>query len=151
MTSESPFNPYHKWLGIPPGEQPPHHYRLLALQLFEDDPEVIHSAADQRMAHVRTYQSGAHSEASQKLLNELAAARICLLKPERKAAYDAELKAKLAAPDPAPAPAPTVVAPQPAWPATARSGCWASAATASATGSCCRPRRATSCSGTSKA
>jgi hypothetical protein len=22
------FDPYHKWLAIPPEEQPPHHYRL---------------------------------------------------------------------------------------------------------------------------
>lgn len=95
MTSDKPFNPYHKWLGIPPEDQPPHYYRLLALQLFEDDPEVIQSAADQRMAHVRTFQTGTHSEDSQKILNELAAARICLLKPERKAVYDAELKVKL--------------------------------------------------------
>jgi hypothetical protein len=26
-----PFDPYHRWLGIPPQEQPPNHYRLLAL------------------------------------------------------------------------------------------------------------------------
>lgn len=24
-----PFDPYHKWLGIPPKDQPPNHYRLL--------------------------------------------------------------------------------------------------------------------------
>ena len=35
------FDPYHKWLGIPPKDQPPNHYRLLGLSLFESDPEVI--------------------------------------------------------------------------------------------------------------
>ncbi len=78
-------------------EQPPNHYRLLALDWFEDDPEVIEAAADRQMAHVRTYQSGRHSDDSQQLLNELAAARVCLLNPEKKAAYDAQLRAALAA------------------------------------------------------
>ena len=40
---------------------------------------------------------------------------------------------------------------RPGWPATARSGCWACAATPSATRSCSRRRRATSCCGTHKA
>ena len=48
------FNPYHKWLGIPLEEQPPNYYRLLAIRPFEDDPDVIEAAADQRMSHVRT-------------------------------------------------------------------------------------------------
>lgn len=109
MASDKPFDPYHKWLGIPPEDQPPHYYRLLAIRPFESDEEVIQSAADQRMAHVRTFQSGIYSEASQTLLNELAAARVCLLKPHRKAAYDAALKTKLAPPaasPPTPPPSP---------------------------------------------
>ena len=95
------FDPYHQWLGIPPAEQPANHYRLLALQIFEDDPRVIESAADQRMAHLRTLQAGKHSALSQKLLNELAAARICLLNPAKKAEYDARLRQELAAKVPA--------------------------------------------------
>ena len=35
------FDPYHKWLGIPPKDQPPNHYRLLGVDLFESDPDVI--------------------------------------------------------------------------------------------------------------
>ncbi len=35
------FAPYHKWLGIPPADQPANHYRLLGLNLFESDPDVI--------------------------------------------------------------------------------------------------------------
>jgi hypothetical protein len=35
------FDPYHKWLGILPKDQPPHHYRLLAIEPFESDPDVI--------------------------------------------------------------------------------------------------------------
>ena len=37
------FDPYHKWLGIRPEEQPANYYRLLA---------------DQRMAHIRSFQTG---------------------------------------------------------------------------------------------
>lgn len=91
------FDPYRKWLGIPKREQPPNHYRLLAIDWFESDPDVIEAAADRQMAHVRTYQGGAHAEESQRLLNELSAARLCLLTPEKKAAYDADLRAKLGA------------------------------------------------------
>ena len=40
----------HKWLGIPADEQPPNHYRLLGLRVFEDDPEVIDAAADKHLA-----------------------------------------------------------------------------------------------------
>jgi formylglycine-generating enzyme required for sulfatase activity len=87
------FDPYHKWLGIPPEEQPPNHYRLLGIALFEDDRDVIEAAADQRMAFVQQMATGPHVEASQKLLNELARARICLLGPDR-AAYDAQLRAR---------------------------------------------------------
>lgn len=34
------FDPYHRWLGIPPKHQPADHYRLLGIDRFEDDPEV---------------------------------------------------------------------------------------------------------------
>ena len=88
------FDPYHKWLGIPRWEQPPNHYRLLGLTLFESDPDVIEGAADQRMAHVRTHQTGPHSVDSQKLLNGIAAAKLCLLTPDRKTAYDTDLMQK---------------------------------------------------------
>ena len=78
------FDPYHKWLGIPPEDQPADHYRLLGLKALESDPDAIEAAADQRMAHLRTYQAGKQSDLSQKLLNEVAAAKVCLLKPAKK-------------------------------------------------------------------
>jgi len=31
------FDPYYKWLGILPKDQPPHNYRLLGIELFEED------------------------------------------------------------------------------------------------------------------
>ncbi len=92
------FDPYYKWLAIAPNEQPPNLYRLLGVNLFEADPDVIEMAADQRMAHVRQFQTGPHSELSQRLLNELASARVRLLSPERKAAYDSTLMRQVATP-----------------------------------------------------
>lgn len=90
------FDPYRKWLGIPPAEQPPDHYRLLGVGRFEDDADTIANAADRQMAHVRAFQTGPHSALSQQLLNELATARICLLDRGKKAEYDAHLRAELA-------------------------------------------------------
>ncbi len=94
-TESTRFDPHHIWLGIPPDEHPPNHYRLLGLHLFEDDPDVIENAADSRMAYLRTFHAGPHSALSQKLLNEVAAARVCLLSTERKAAYDSALRSQL--------------------------------------------------------
>ena len=93
------LDPYHRWLGIPPKYQPPNCYRLLGLELFEEDAEVIRDAAEQRMAHVRTYQLGQYSELSQRILNELAAAKACLLDPQKKAVYDRQLQAFRGGPD----------------------------------------------------
>lgn len=91
------FDPYLQWLGIRDTQRPPNHYRLLGVELFEADPEVLHNAVDRQMAHIRTFQSGKRSAESQRVLNELAAARVCLLNAEKKAAYDAKLKAELEA------------------------------------------------------
>lgn len=90
------FDPYRKWLGIPVEEQPPNHYRMLGIPLFEIDWDVIENAAHRQMAYVRTFQNGKHSDLSQRLLTELAAAKVCLMTPERKAEYDRELREALA-------------------------------------------------------
>src|SRR5262245_32210307 len=87
------FDAYHKWLGIPPAEQPPHFYRLLGLALFESDPDVIAAAADRQMAHVKSFAAGRNGAASQALLNELARARVTLLNERQKAEYDLRLDA----------------------------------------------------------
>ncbi|HEV3023679.1 MAG TPA: hypothetical protein VGX76_14490, partial [Pirellulales bacterium] len=91
-----PFDAYHKWLGIRPKDQPPHHYRLLGIDLFENDPDVIEQAADRQMTHLQTFKTSQHSGLSQKLLNEVTSAKLCLLDAKRRATYDLELKAKLA-------------------------------------------------------
>jgi hypothetical protein len=52
------FNAYHKWLGIVSQDQPPNHYRLLGIELYESDSDVIDGAADRQMSFIRQYQSG---------------------------------------------------------------------------------------------
>ncbi len=94
MSAPEEFNPYHKWLGIPLRQLPPDHYALLGLSRFESDPEVISIAADGRMMYLRSFQIGKHSELSQRLLNEISAARVTLLNPDQKREYDDRLKAE---------------------------------------------------------
>ncbi|MCA9124084.1 MAG: hypothetical protein H6821_00885 [Planctomycetaceae bacterium] len=94
-----PFEPYREWLGIEPHEMPVDHYRLLGVRRFEDDPTVIAAAADHRMLHVRSHQTGRRAVYTQKLLNELAAAKVCLLNPGSKASYDQVLQAVFFTPD----------------------------------------------------
>lgn len=92
------FDPYLKWLGIREATRPINHYRLLGLDLFEEDADVITMAADRQMSHIRTYQNGPNGDLSQQILNELARARRCLLVPEKKAEYDQEIRASMRRP-----------------------------------------------------
>jgi hypothetical protein len=101
------FDPYHRWLGIPLHEQPANHYRLLGLSLFESNADVISEGADRQMRHVRTHQLGPLSAVSQRVLNEIAAAKICLLNPTSKAVYDATLRVPARDVSPVPPDAPT--------------------------------------------
>lgn len=99
------FDAYYKWLAIPPEEQPPTLYKLLGVKEFEADPDVIEAAADQRMSHLRKYQTGQRSKLSQKLLNEVSAARITLLNTDKKAEYDDALRREISAGNDDPLPA----------------------------------------------
>jgi formylglycine-generating enzyme required for sulfatase activity len=87
------FDPYHRWLGIRPEEQPADHYRLLGLARFEDDIEVIRDAAERQMSHVRRYATGEHAEDAKRILNELGGAKAGLIVQDKKLAYDATLQA----------------------------------------------------------
>jgi pSer/pThr/pTyr-binding forkhead associated (FHA) protein len=110
------FDPYHVWLGIAPAEQPPHHYRLLGVSLFESNPQVIAMASQRQMAHVKMFGIGEHAEISQNILNELARAKLCLMNPKLKAGYDAALKAHLARGQAAGGLAAAAPSQPPAWP-----------------------------------
>jgi tetratricopeptide (TPR) repeat protein len=85
------FDPYYRWFGIPPAEQPPNHYRLLGITLFEEQADAIEAAAEQRMVFLRNHQLGKHGDLTQRLLNEVATAQICLLDPKKKVEYDERL------------------------------------------------------------
>ncbi|HUY36213.1 MAG TPA: formylglycine-generating enzyme family protein [Pirellulales bacterium] len=101
------FDPYRKWLGIRSPERPLNHYQLLGLEAFEDDLETISNAAEQRMVFVRTLALSQYADLTQRVLNELAAAKVSLLNPDKKIAYDKQLRAREAA-----APPPPVATPQ---------------------------------------
>ena len=96
-TAAFAFDPYREWLGIDPHEQPADFYRLLGVARFETDLSRIAAAADQRMALVRSFQTGPRGVYTQRLLNELSSARLALLSPSSKAAYDTALAQHLAA------------------------------------------------------
>lgn len=87
------FDPYHKWFGIAPSEQPPDFYRLLGLTLFESDPETIANAADGRIAQVKMYEGGVYSAATKRIRNEIESARFCLMSVAQKYDYDQQLRA----------------------------------------------------------
>jgi hypothetical protein len=131
------FDPYYKWLGIPPAEQPPDHYRLLTLRRFEPDPEVIEAAAERIATFLQTVATGQYVAESQQLLNQVAAARRCLLKAESRVAYDAQLRARH--PDAAPTPPPAPPLPPPSALAT-----WPPPGSSPAVGAPRRARAATS-------
>lgn len=110
-----PFDPYYIWLGIPPEEQPADHYRLLGIRRFESNPDVISNAADQRVRHLRSLQTGKRQQESQRLLTEISQASGCLLDNTKRNEYDAKLRAQDAAKAAlsAPPPVPVVSMPPP--------------------------------------
>lgn len=115
------FDAYYTWLGIPPSRQPPNYYQLLGITDFEQNADVISYAADRQMTHLRSFAVGPHSAYSQKLLNDVAIARVCLRDPEKKSAYDQYLRdaeaakqefcSPVAAPSPANVPPPPLAPP----------------------------------------
>jgi hypothetical protein len=115
-SDEAEFDPYLKWFGIHPKDQPPNHYRLLGIELFESDPDVISNAGDSRMLLVKTFQTGGNADVSQRILNEVAAAKVRLLTPAKKADYDAALRRQLGVAEPgAPVAVEPVAGKRPSW------------------------------------
>ena len=92
---------YEKWLGIKSYDQPPTLYRLLGIDAFEPDPDIISNAADSRMAFLRQFQIGENARLSELMLNEVSQARVTLLNAGRKRAYDETLRQRLPPNNPA--------------------------------------------------
>src|SRR5688500_18413910 len=78
------FDPYLQWLSITDPERPPNHYRLLGLELFEEDTDAIWNATMRHMALVLRHDPGPHCEAARRIFDELEIARSCLSDPNRK-------------------------------------------------------------------
>jgi hypothetical protein len=74
------------------------------------------------MLHIQTFKTGQQSALSQKLLNELSAAKLCLLNPEKREAYDAPLREHLQPKQAVAAAAEPGQAPQAVMPAIAPGG-----------------------------
>ncbi|HVA50130.1 MAG TPA: hypothetical protein VNH11_27440 [Pirellulales bacterium] len=94
------FDPYRKWLGIPEDRRPPTHYQLLGIQPDERDLDVIEAAVLRQSSFVRNFQTGPHADDATRILNEIAAARLCLVDPRKRAKYDAQLRGPSAPPPP---------------------------------------------------
>ncbi len=103
-TATEVFDPYREWLGIEPHELPADHYRLLGLARFEADAGKIATAADARMSLIRSNQTGPRGSFTNTLLNEITAAKLCLLSPIAKVQYDTFLQERKNAYGPASAP-----------------------------------------------
>jgi len=85
------FDPYQQWLEISDSTRPLDHYALLGLNRLENDPVVIARAADALMAKLRKIRPGSRLADWGRLLDQLSGAKVCLLEPSSKAAYDASL------------------------------------------------------------
>ena len=110
------FDPYLSWLDIPPEEQPPTHYRLLGLEPFENDPEKIGESVIHLVSRLQDLSHGENIESAQKLLNDVAKAKLCLTSKAAKFKYDVQLRKQLkSVGTPAAAP-PPVLSPQAAGP-----------------------------------
>jgi hypothetical protein len=79
------FDPYRQWLGIAE-PQPVDHYRLLGVERFESDPQLLQARTLQRMTEVRKYQLGPQAEHALRLQQEISRAFDVLSHPQRKAA-----------------------------------------------------------------
>jgi hypothetical protein len=79
MNVMTAFDPYHKWLGIPPDQQPAGPRRLLGISEDENDPQVVRDAALRQTAFVRKFSMGEHGEHADRILSELADARDSIL------------------------------------------------------------------------
>lgn len=88
------FDPYRELLGIVTPNRPPDHYTLLGLDLFESDRDRIDAAATERMGRLQDMANSDLVDHSQRLLNEMSAARRCLLNAVQKVAYDESLRIK---------------------------------------------------------
>ncbi|MDR0392309.1 MAG: hypothetical protein LBH59_10415 [Planctomycetaceae bacterium] len=90
-----PIDVYRDWLKIKATNRPLDFYQLLKLSRFEDEIEKIRDNYRKLNQYIRKFATGDYIEESQKLLNELAKAMLCLTDTARKLEYDISLGRKV--------------------------------------------------------
>ena len=101
------FNPYRAWLGVVSQSAPPTHYELLGLSPSRCDAQSVAEAFRRQMGRLNPHLSGEHAATAQRIAGELANARVVLLTPTTKRAYDSQLASQPRATPAAPSQAQT--------------------------------------------
>ncbi|HEX7379539.1 MAG TPA: hypothetical protein VF278_20620 [Pirellulales bacterium] len=95
------FNAYREWLGIASQSDIPSYYELLGLRPLEPDTAQIEAAYQRQSARLTAQLAGGQADVAQRLLGEIAEARLTLLTPTAKRAYDTALATTIASTAPA--------------------------------------------------
>jgi hypothetical protein len=88
----SDFDPYYRWLGIPRGQRPPNHYRLLGISPKEEDNDLIKAAVERQTLLVKDQKEPEQEQLATRLLYEIQEAGMVILDPYRRKQYDAFLE-----------------------------------------------------------
>ena len=91
-TTSGNFDPYHKWLGLPPGKWMPNHFELLGLSIDEEDPSVIELAIKRQRDFMKGMRGGKFPELVNQILIQIQDAEITLLEPDSRRLYVREMK-----------------------------------------------------------
>lgn len=92
------FNPYHEWLGLDQSLTAPNYFQLLGVDPDEEDAERLAAAASEALARVRRHRPGSHAKQWADLLDEITAAKVCLIDPRARRVYLRQLQSATAAP-----------------------------------------------------
>ena len=88
------FDPYRQWLGIASAGETPSYYELLGLRPLEADLGKINAAYQRQSSKLAGQLSGSQGDLAQRLMGELGEARMTLMTPTAKRAYDQALAAR---------------------------------------------------------
>ena len=86
-TTSGNFDPYHKWLGLPPGKWMPTHFELLGLSIDEEEPSVIELAIKRQRDFMKGMRGGKFPELVDQILIQIQDAEITLLEPDSRRQY----------------------------------------------------------------
>jgi len=84
------FDPYDDWLSIPKDQRPISVYAMLGITPKETDRAVIEKAASIQAELVSQYLSGPHAAIAERILKEIETAKVVVLDPVKRKAYDAQ-------------------------------------------------------------